>query len=344
MRILIAASVLLLTLLVAAPAKADPDATVRTATQVLNEVMAIPISAIPEKLLAEAQGIAIIPDVLKIGFIAGIRRGHGVVLVRDPNGAWSLPQFVTLTGGSIGWQAGVQGTDVILVFVTRKSVDGLLNGKFTIGADAAAAAGPVGRNAMAATDARLKAEILSYSRSRGLFAGLALDGSVIEINPVAQTTYYGAGPGQNPVNVPESAAALLAEVNRLTNPAGAPTVATAPPANVQTGAGPPTAADGANTRKSLADSSTALQGIMDQTWREFLALPKEVYEGSTPPSAAALQQSLRNYDRVANDPQYQSLTNRPEFQKTYKLLREYSSQLTSSSSSTNRLTLPPPPR
>jgi SH3 domain-containing YSC84-like protein 1 len=310
---------------------------------VLQEVMAIPISAIPEKLLSEAQGIAIIPDVLKIGFIAGIRRGHGVVLVRDPNGAWSLPQFVTLTGGSIGWQAGVQGTDVILVFVTKKSVDGLLSGKFTIGADAAAAAGPVGRNAMAATDARLKAEILSYSRSRGLFAGLALDGSVIEINPVAQTTYYGAGPGQNPVNIPESAAGLLAEVNRLTNPAGQPAVATVPPVAVQTGAGAP-AAGGATARKSLADSSAALQGIVDGNWREFLALPKEVYEGNTPPTAAALQQSLRNYDRIANDPQYQSLTNRPEFQKTYKLLREYSSQLTSSSSSTNRLTLPPPPR
>ncbi len=342
MRSLIAASVLLLTLLVAAPAQADPDLTVRTATEVLHEVMAIPISQIPTKLLAEAQGIAIIPDVLKIGFIAGIRRGHGVVLVRDPNGAWSLPQFVTLTGGSIGWQAGVQGTDVILVFVTRKSVDGLLNGKFTIGADAAASAGPVGRNAAAATDARLKAEILSYSRSRGLFAGLALDGSVIEINPVAQTTYYGAGPGQNPVNVPESAAALLAEVNAVTNPAGEPALATAPSANVQTGA--PAAADGATTRKSLADSSTALQGIMDSSWREFLALPKEVYEGNTPPTASALQQSLRNFDRVANDPQYQSLTSRAEFQNTYKLLRAYSSQLTSSSSSTNRLTLPPPPR
>ena len=134
--------------------------------------MAIPGRQIPETLLAEAQGIAIVPNVIKVGFVAGIRWGHGVVMVRDAEGEWSLPQFVTLTGGSVGWQAGVQGTDVVLVFLTKKSVEGLWRGKFTIGADASVAAGPVGHDAAAATDARLRAEILSYSRSRGLFIGL----------------------------------------------------------------------------------------------------------------------------------------------------------------------------
>ena len=165
MRVTLTASTLLL---LPGPAMADPDQTVRVADQVLHEVILIPGRQIPERLLAEAQGIAIIPRVIKIGFIAGVRRGHGVMLVRDAEGEWSLPQFITLTGGSVGWQAGVEGTDVVLVFMTKKSVEGMLRGKFTIGADASVAAGPIGRDAAAATDARLKAEILSYSRSRGL--------------------------------------------------------------------------------------------------------------------------------------------------------------------------------
>ncbi len=122
----------------------DPTETIRASEQVLAEIMAIPARRIPEALLAEAQGVVIVPNVIKIGFIAGVRRGHGVVLVRDNDGEWSLPQFVTLTGGSVGWQAGIQGTDVVLVFTTPKGVEGLLQGKFTIGADASASAGPVG--------------------------------------------------------------------------------------------------------------------------------------------------------------------------------------------------------
>ena len=101
-------------------ARADAELTVRSADQTLHEIMAIPASQIPGTLLADAQGVAIIPGVIKVGFIAGIRRGHGVVMVRGPEGAWGLPQFVTLTGGSVGWQAGVQGTDVVLVFMTQK--------------------------------------------------------------------------------------------------------------------------------------------------------------------------------------------------------------------------------
>src|SRR5215470_10981392 len=146
-------------------------------------------------LLSEAQGVAIIPDVTKIGFIAGVRRGHGVVMVRDAEGEWSLPQFITLTGGSVGWQAGIQGTDVVLVFKTKKGVEGLMRGKFTIGADASVSAGPVGRDAEAATDTQLKAEILSYSRSRGLFAGVSIDGSALEVDQRAHVAFYGSPTG-----------------------------------------------------------------------------------------------------------------------------------------------------
>ena len=117
---------------------ADPIETARLSEQVLGELMAIPGKQVPIRLLEQAQGVAIIPNVIKVGFVAGARRGHGVVMVRDAEGEWSLPQFVTLTGGSVGWQAGIQGTDVVLVFTTKKGVEGLLRGKFTIGADAAA--------------------------------------------------------------------------------------------------------------------------------------------------------------------------------------------------------------
>src|SRR5579872_5535496 len=109
-----------------ASAAGDPTETIRRSEQVLADLMAIPGRQIPQHLLAGATGVAVIPDVTKIGFIAGVRRGDGVVMVRDAEGEWSLPQFVTLTGGSVGWQAGIQGTDVVLVFKTRKGVEGLM--------------------------------------------------------------------------------------------------------------------------------------------------------------------------------------------------------------------------
>ncbi|MBS0264794.1 MAG: lipid-binding SYLF domain-containing protein, partial [Planctomycetes bacterium] len=199
-----------------AQAAGDPSDTIRLSELVLNDLVAIPGKQIPHSLLADAAAVAIIPDVTKIGFIAGVRRGHGVVLVRDPDGEWSLPQFLTLTGGSVGWQAGIQGTDVVLVFRTKKGVDGLMSGKFTIGVDAAASAGPVGRNAEAATDNTLKAEILSYSRSRGLFLGVSLDGSALEIDHRAHYAFYGSQSGELPARLPESAVQLRQSLADLT--------------------------------------------------------------------------------------------------------------------------------
>jgi lipid-binding SYLF domain-containing protein len=133
----------------------------------------------------------VIPDVIKGGFFVGGRRGKGVLVVRSSNGEWSNPTFITLTGGSFGWQIGGQSTDVLLVFKTSRSVENISRGKLTLGADAALAAGPVGRHTGAATDARLAAEVYSYSRSRGLFAGVALEGAAISIDDSANRALYG---------------------------------------------------------------------------------------------------------------------------------------------------------
>ncbi len=186
-------SLSVLGLVAAQPAAAAPPPEQRllNATRVLDEIMQSPDRAVPRRLLEDAYAIAVIPDVVKAGLLIGGRRGRGVVSVRTPDGTWSHPSFLTLTGGSIGFQAGVQSTDVILVFRSARGVDSIVNGKFTLGADAAVAAGPVGRNAQASTDADLRAEIYSYSRSRGLFAGVALDGAVLSIDHRANQSSYG---------------------------------------------------------------------------------------------------------------------------------------------------------
>lgn len=166
-------------------------AVVNSAVETLREIAAIPEQGIPPHLLRDARGVAVVPGLIKVGLIIGARHGRGVVMVRKETGAWSNPVFVTLTGGSLGYQVGAQSTDIVLVFKSEKSVDGLLGGKFTLGADAGVAAGPVGRRAEAATDAQLKSEIYSYSRSRGAFAGVSLEGSAFLIDDESNAAYYG---------------------------------------------------------------------------------------------------------------------------------------------------------
>ncbi|HEY1066094.1 MAG TPA: lipid-binding SYLF domain-containing protein, partial [Pirellulales bacterium] len=209
---------------------AEPTVIVDTAALVLDETMAIPAKAIPEALLRRAEGVAIIPNVLKIGLIGGVSRGRGVVMIRNADGQWGEPSFVTITGGSVGFQIGAQATDLVLVFCTPQSVRGLMQGKLTIGADASAAAGPIGRSATAATDGELKAEIYSYSRSRGLFAGVALDGSVLQIDSYANSTFF-AG------RTPESAVKLVNKMNTIA-PWPQATARVAPPDLTATGAQP----------------------------------------------------------------------------------------------------------
>jgi len=170
----------------------EEDQRARNAVRVLNDIQEIPEQGIPDKLLDEARAIVVIPDTIKAGLVIGGRRGHGVMSVKNADGSWSNPVFMKLTGGSIGFQAGVQSSDVVLVFRNDRSLDNLVNGKFTLGADAGVAAGPVGRNAAAATDGQLKAEIWSWSRARGLFAGVALDGAVLQIDDAANLDAYGS--------------------------------------------------------------------------------------------------------------------------------------------------------
>ncbi|MGH8032483.1 MAG: lipid-binding SYLF domain-containing protein [Luteimonas sp.] len=193
LRLSMLAAALTLSMAVAPSAHAgvEEDARARNALRVLIDIQAIPESAIPDKLLDEARAIVVVPDTLKIGFVLGGRRGHGLLSVKRPDGSWSNPSFVKLTGGSIGFQAGVQSADVVLVFRNDRSLESIVNGKVTLGADAGIAAGPVGRNASAATDGQLKAEIWSWSRARGLFAGIALDGAVLSIDDAANEAVYG---------------------------------------------------------------------------------------------------------------------------------------------------------
>lgn len=162
----------------------------QAATAVLDAFVNIPENAIPPALLEQAYGIAIIPSVLKLGFILAGRHGTGVVAVRNKNGKWSNPSFMTLTGGSIGWQIGASSTDIILVFKTRRSVEDIANGDFTLGGDASIAAGPVGRSASAATNYKFTAEVYSYSRTRGLFAGVSLEGAALSMDDADNQNYY----------------------------------------------------------------------------------------------------------------------------------------------------------
>ncbi|MBS0014015.1 MAG: lipid-binding SYLF domain-containing protein [Desulfobacterales bacterium] len=175
------------------PAAADNSREVKiiqNSIEVLEDLRAIPENRIPPALLGEAEAIAVIPSVYKLGFIIGGRYGSGVVAVRDDAGNWNNPFFIKLYGGSIGWQIGAQSTDLVLVFKSRKAIDQIKNGRFTVGADASVAAGPVGRQAGAATDVTLKSEIYSYSRSRGAFAGLSLEGAALQTDHTATWNLY----------------------------------------------------------------------------------------------------------------------------------------------------------
>lgn len=166
-------------------------AKVEVCADVIEQFVKIPDNAAPPILLRNAQAIAIVPGIIKAGFIAGGRYGWGVVMVRQEDGSWSKPVFITLAGGSFGFQAGVQSIDAIMVFKSRQSIERLARGKFTLGADAAAAAGPVGRSMSAGTDITLGAEVYTYSRSRGLFAGVSLAGSGLQIDYDATDKFYG---------------------------------------------------------------------------------------------------------------------------------------------------------
>ena len=175
------------------PPVAGPEIqTVVAARQTLDQFFSLQIESIPPAMLQSASGVAIFPNMIKGGFILGVNYGRGVLHVRNADGSWSSPVMVTMGGGSIGFQAGVQAADIVLVFKTPQSLTNILSGqKVTLGADASLAVGPIGRQANAATDARLGAEIYSYARSRGLFLGVSLGGADLSVDHNADGALYG---------------------------------------------------------------------------------------------------------------------------------------------------------
>jgi|GraSoiStandDraft_8_1057269.scaffolds.fasta_scaffold23816_2 lipid-binding SYLF domain-containing protein len=168
----------------------DEAKRVRDAATIFGEIMSAEDKAIPAAILNKATGVAIFPNTVKAGFVVGGMRGRGILSGRGANG-WSSPAFLTLTGGSFGLQIGGQAADVILVINGDRGLENLVSNQFKIGADASIAAGPVGRDAQAATDIQLRAQILSYSRARGLFAGVTINGSTIRQDIDANQRFYG---------------------------------------------------------------------------------------------------------------------------------------------------------
>ena len=243
-----------------AHAQAREEGQLLTASEILEELRASRDQSIPDRLLERAYGIAVVPDMTKIAWFLGGRRGHGVLIVRDKDGRFTSPMFITMTGGSFGFQWGIESTDVVLVFTTPKGIQGINGGKVTLGGDASVAAGPVGREGSAGTDASFKAEVYSYSRTRGAFVGLALDGALIAIDDKANGHFYHK-PGVLAADImsgsvksdDEAAKRFLAAVSVSTSPqrqASAAPVAThaaAPAASAASAASAATPASGAQT-------------------------------------------------------------------------------------------------
>ena len=230
-----------------AHADARTDKRLQASQRVFESFSNLSEQSIPTWLLDRAYGIVVVPDVIKVALSLGGRGGRGVMAVRNPDGTWSNPVFVTLAGVNFGFQFGVQSTDVVLMLMSRQSVEGIAGGKVTLGADASVAAGPLGRAASANTDATFKAQVLSYSRNEGLFAGVALDGTVISVDDSSNAIAYGVSgilPSQilegKVASAPPAARDFTEALARATNaasttaapgvPATAPVPAESPPA------------------------------------------------------------------------------------------------------------------
>ena len=216
-RILIVTTLVLLVTLTAVASDRDDDVNrTNKATQVFKEIMNTPDQVIPQELLESAKCIAIIPGDVKFAFIFGGNYGRGLATCRTGHG-WSAPMFLAIEGGSVGYQIGGSSTDIVMLFMNDHALKSLLSDKFKLGADASVAAGPVGRSAAAGTDLKLDAEILSYSRSKGLFAGVSLNGAVVQADKSGDEAMYGHDVNRHEilsgkVAVPESAQALLHEI------------------------------------------------------------------------------------------------------------------------------------
>jgi len=194
MRIVTSALASVLLLPSASLAQSDEAKRINEAITVLTEIMGAGDQSVPRSIMEKAEGIAVFPSLLKGGLIVGGQYGHGILSARDPKTrTWSSPAFLSITGGSLGAQIGGQAVDLILVVQNRRGLEQLVSNQFKIGADASVAAGPVGRDASAATDIQMRAQILSYSRTRGLFAGVTINGSTVRQDRDANDRFYGMG-------------------------------------------------------------------------------------------------------------------------------------------------------
>jgi lipid-binding SYLF domain-containing protein len=185
---------------------------IEAATTVLTDFSKMK-EKIPSELLAITQGIIVVPKLINAGFVVGAKRGKGLAMVKKADGTWSNPVFVTITGGSIGAQIGVQSVDLVLVFKNSKSLTDIKNSSFTLGGDLSVAAGPVGRSSTANTDYKLEAEVYSYSRSKGLFAGITLNGASLDVDAAANTSFYGKATDANTIfNTSASSSAAVKQL------------------------------------------------------------------------------------------------------------------------------------
>lgn len=171
-------------------AQQTPEKKIENSIKILQEYGKLD-EAIPQELLKISEGMVIIPKMINAGFVIGGKRGRGIALVKNDDGSWGDPLFVTLTGGSVGFQIGVQSVDLILIFKHKNTLLEMGNGTFTLGGDISATAGPVGRNSSASTDYKMEAEVYSYSKSKGLFAGISLSGSSIAVDKKFNPSFYG---------------------------------------------------------------------------------------------------------------------------------------------------------
>jgi lipid-binding SYLF domain-containing protein len=207
----------------AASAREDTTERLQNSAQVLKEIAAAPDKGIPEEVLDSAKCMVVVPHLVKGGFIFGAKYGRGVAVCRTSSG-WSAPAFITMSGGSAGLQIGAEGVDLVMLVMNDKGLQHLLSSKFQITGEGSAAAGPVGRHASAGTDWKLNTELLTYSRSRGVFAGLTLEGAVVEQDASSTTAIYGHDvPFKSiligNVSAPAAAGSFLQAVNEISRQA-----------------------------------------------------------------------------------------------------------------------------
>ncbi|MCR5162963.1 MAG: lipid-binding SYLF domain-containing protein [Thermoguttaceae bacterium] len=325
--------------LFAKPANRE-ETTLNDASRCLKEIMEIPANSIPEALFEKAEGVAIFPNLVKGSFVIGGQHGYGILVVKNSEAKWEAPRFLSMSGGSIGFQAGIQAADVILIFCTQRSVKAALDGDFTIGADASVAAGPVGRQAMASTNYEFNSELYSYSRSRGLFLGVAVDGCVLKIDEKTNRNYYVNGipaPARSVVELIDSYVKEDGQAqapNAETSPvAPAPETLEAPnsvssqlPASSDPLPPPPAdvqMTDREAARVLLVPAHENLMKILDPEWQKWLALPPEAQTPGSTEVTPNLQSLYDRLEKVAADPKYAELTARPEFDRVRSLMKVY---------------------